>query len=346
MPVASPSPFACFRVKRTREVDVHARNLAAWDQDYVQTSPGVFQGQVRELFDGPLQAFEEVANCATSQHCRPWEGGVWLGLSVPEHPDGLRFMGRPVGGHELMISDGSEPFDLQVPAGHGLYGLVFDPAELLAHVHGPDPTQTGVRSPGVRVQTLTPTQRFRLVGLLREVLRGLEADPGTLMFEASRRNLREALLTVLGDTLIPADQAEIVTPRLQRRQDVVRRVRELVTEQPHTYQGVDRLCEVLHITRRTLQNCFQDSLGISPASYLRLVRLNAVRRELREAGTDQTIGDVAARWGFWHMGHFSQDYKALFGETPSCTRVPPRSAVARVAAAGNGGGPVLAGSGG
>ncbi len=320
MPAACPTQPAAFCVKRTREVDVHARNLAAWDQDYVQTSPGVFQGQVRELFDGPLQAFEEVANCATSQHCRPWQGGVWLGLSVLQQPDGLRFMGRPVGGHELMMSDGSEAFDLQVPAGHGLYGLVFDPRELLAHVHGHDPTTTGVRGPGVRVQTLTPTQRFRLVGLLREVLRGLESDPGALLFEASRRSLREALLTVLGDTLMPAGQADAVTPRQQRRQGVVRRVCELVTEQPHAYQGVERLCAELHITRRTLQNCFQDSLGISPASYLRMVRLNAVRRELRDADASQTIGDVAARWGFWHMGHFSHDYKALFGETPSHTR--------------------------
>jgi AraC family ethanolamine operon transcriptional activator len=322
MSVASTHLSACFRVKRTREVDVHARNLAAWDQDYVQTSPGVFQGQVRELFDGPLQAFEEVANCATNQHCRPWQGGVWLGLAVPEQPAGLRFMGRPVGGHELMISDGSEAFDLQVPAGHGLYGLVFDPRELLGHVHARDQAVTSpARIPGVRLQTLTPTQRFRLVGLLREVLRGLEADPGALAHEASRRSLREALMTVLADTLMPADQADAVTPRQQRRQDVVRRVRELVTEQPQDYLGVERLCSELHITRRTLQNCFQDSLGISPASYLRLVRLNAVRRELRNGTADQTIGDVAARWGFWHMGHFSHDYKALFGETPSHTRL-------------------------
>ncbi len=331
MPLASPRTHACFLVKRTREVDVHARNLAAWDQDYVQTSPGVFQGQVRELFDGPLQAFEEVANCATSQLCRPWQGGIWLGLSVPERPDGLRFMGRPVSGHELMMSDGSEPFDLQVPAGHGLYGLVFDPRELLDHVRTRDQAEAPLsRGPGVRLQTLTPTQRLRLVGLMREVLRGLEADPGALMFEASRRGLREALFTVLGDTLMPDDQADAVTPRQLRRQEVVRRVRELVTEQPQEYLGVERLCAALHITRRTLQNCFQDSLGISPASYLRLVRLNAVRRELRDATPDQTIGDVAARWGFWHMGHFSHDYKALFGETPSCTRVPPRSAAARV----------------
>ncbi len=320
MSLACPQP-AAFRIKRTREVDVHARNLAAWDQDYVQTSPGMFQGQVRELFDGPLQAFEEVANCATSQRCRPWQGGVWLGLSVLEHPEGLRLMGRPLRGHELMIADGSEAFDLQVPAGHGLYGLVFDPWELLDHVRNRDQTDTPAsRGAGVRIQPLTPTQRLRLVGLLREVLRSLEADPGVLHHAASRRGLRQALFTVLADTLMPAVQSDAVTPRQLRRQDVVRRARELVTERPQEFLGVESLCAQLHVTRRTLQNCFQESLGISPASYLRLVRLNAVRRELRQAAADQTIGDVAARWGFWHMGHFSHDYKALFGETPSHTR--------------------------
>ena len=52
---------ACFRVKHTREVHIHARNLDAWDQEYEQTSPGVFHGEVRELFDHDLQVFEEVA---------------------------------------------------------------------------------------------------------------------------------------------------------------------------------------------------------------------------------------------------------------------------------------------
>jgi len=76
----------CFRVKHTREVHIHARNLDAWDQEYEQTSPGVFHGEVRELFDHDLQVFEEMATCATSQHCRTWQGGIWVGLAVPEAP--------------------------------------------------------------------------------------------------------------------------------------------------------------------------------------------------------------------------------------------------------------------
>ena len=322
MPVASPTPPTAFRVKRTREVDVHARNLDAWDQDYVQTSPGVFQGQVRELFDGPLQAFEEVANCATSQHCRPWRGGVWLGLSVPEQPAGLRFMGRPVGGRELMISDGSEAFDLQVPAGHGLYGMVLDKDQLARHIQALHQQALPTDWADVpRVQALTALQRYRLAGMVREVLRCLQAQPEALHHEASRRSLREALLTVLSDVLVPHMLSDAVSPRQLRRQELVHRVRELVFEHPEQPLSVAELCTRLHVTRRTLQNGFQEALGTSPATYLRTVRLNAVRRALRTQGTKATIADTAARWGFWHMGHFSQDYKALFGETPSQTRV-------------------------
>jgi AraC family ethanolamine operon transcriptional activator len=111
------------------------------------------------------------------------------------------------------------------------------------------------------------------------------------------------------------------TPRQQRRHELVRRAREWVMHLPDEAHSVADLCCHLHVTRRTLQNSFQDVLGMSPAHFLRSVRLNAVRRALREPGSG-TIAETAARWGFWHMGHFSQEYKALFGETPSQTRRP------------------------
>jgi AraC family ethanolamine operon transcriptional activator len=31
------------------------------------------------------------------------------------------------------------------------------------------------------------------------------------------------------------------------------------------------------------------------------------------------ISEIAAHWGFWHLGMFSSYYKDLFGETPSAT---------------------------
>ena len=80
------------------------------------------------------------------------------------------------------------------------------------------------------------------------------------------------------------------------------------------------LCELVHVSRRTLQYCFEDVLGISPLKYMRISRLNAVRRVLSEGlKAEQTISLIAQQWGFYHPGQFAHDYTSLFGENPSAT---------------------------
>ena len=45
-----------------------------------------------------------------------------------------------------------------------------------------------------------------------------------------------------------------------------------------------------------------------------------VRKLLRIAEPKRfSIADAANRWGFWHMGQFTADYRELFGELPSKT---------------------------
>jgi AraC family ethanolamine operon transcriptional activator len=62
-------------------------------------------------------------------------------------------------------------------------------------------------------------------------------------------------------------------------------------------------------------------LDLNPVKFLRALRLNAVRRALKQAAGSErvAVADIAARWGFWHLSHFSADYKAMFGELPSET---------------------------
>jgi len=60
-------------------------------------------------------------------------------------------------------------------------------------------------------------------------------------------------------------------------------------------------------------------LGLSPIQYLRYTRLNGVRRTLKNAGGDEKIGDIAAKWGFWHLSQFAKDYKIVFEELPKDT---------------------------
>lgn len=326
--LVQPAPRFCLR--QTRDVDLHADSLSGWQQDYEQVSPGRFDGAVRELTTPTVQVFEEVANRATVQSCHTWPGGLWVGMPVQEQPQGLRFFGKPVEAGELMMAAHCQ-FELQVPADLGLYGVVIDTQALQRHarlLHHADWQAPDWSTP--RTQAITPLQRWRLAGLVREVLTGLQLNPAALHHEASCRSLQQALLTVVAESLQPEQAAPVLSTRTHRRHQLVDKAKAILLAQPDQPVDVATLCAELHVTRRTLQNCFQDVMGISPATYLRTLRLNAVRRALRDAAPDDphTVADIAARWGFWHMGHFSHDYTHLFGENPSVTRLRPREALA------------------
>jgi transcriptional regulator GlxA family with amidase domain len=83
---------------------------------------------------------------------------------------------------------------------------------------------------------------------------------------------------------------------------------------------LSELCATANVSERTLQNAFNNIMGISPLTYLHRLRLHRARDELRKATSDSTtVTDVAMNWGFWHFGEFSRAYKNCFGELPSST---------------------------
>lgn len=319
-----PATSATFAVKHTTEVHHHAQNLARWSQEYEQTSAGCFEGRVREFQDSELQAFEEFANRSTAQYCQAWDGGIWFGLPTDPDAQNVCYMGHPLERDHLMIANGRVQFDLRVPAGVGLYGIVISRSDFehrLRQHEGKDSIGSvedlvAQQPQLVRIPAL---QRHRLAALLREAMHNLQSHPEILRHSSSVSSLRTALMTVLIGAWRPAQPQSEPSMRRRRRLDLVHRARALVLNEPAAHLTVEQLCQALFVTRRTLQNCFQDVLGMSPGAYLRTVRLNRVRQDLLQAEPGHTVVDVAARWGFWHMGHFAHDYRALFAETPSQT---------------------------
>jgi AraC family ethanolamine operon transcriptional activator len=105
-----------------------------------------------------------------------------------------------------------------------------------------------------------------------------------------------------------------------RRRLAVRRVEEYLDAHASEVPSIAALCAIAGVSERTLEYAFQEQIGVSPIRYLRLRRLNAVRLELlrSEAGAIR-VTDAAMRWGFWELGRFAREYRALFGELPSET---------------------------
>lgn len=83
--------------------------------------------------------------------------------------------------------------------------------------------------------------------------------------------------------------------------------------------SVEDIVKVTGVPERTLFTTYKKFRGMSPMTHHRSLRLQAARADLLAAGPDDTVASIACKWGFFHLGHFSHDYAARFGEKPSAT---------------------------
>lgn len=104
------------------------------------------------------------------------------------------------------------------------------------------------------------------------------------------------------------------------RQRVVNRAWEIVADSDPGVVTVSELCARVGVPIRTLDDAFHACLGIAPKRFILRMRLNRVRRWLSNSSDNATtVTSAATRFGFFHFGHFAQQYRRLFGETPSRT---------------------------
>lgn len=83
--------------------------------------------------------------------------------------------------------------------------------------------------------------------------------------------------------------------------------------------GLSEIAAAAGVPGRTLIRHFEDFKGTTPIRYLRAARYKKVRESLRRAEPEESITEIALKWGFAHMGRFSVEYRKRFGESPSQT---------------------------
>ena len=107
--------------------------------------------------------------------------------------------------------------------------------------------------------------------------------------------------------------------RLRKCDEMLRDTMKLVEEDPSDMLDLRSMSKATGLSPRTLQRTFQAEYGLCPQEWLRVERLNRVRRDLLNASAHTSVTQTATRWGFFHFGRFSQYYRELFGERPSET---------------------------
>jgi AraC family ethanolamine operon transcriptional activator len=82
------------------------------------------------------------------------------------------------------------------------------------------------------------------------------------------------------------------------------------------FPSTPRRSTPLGVSARTLHEGFRAVFGMSVQRYLRMRRLSLARSALRRG---ELVKRAALANGFWHLGRFAGDYRAVFGELPSET---------------------------
>jgi len=110
------------------------------------------------------------------------------------------------------------------------------------------------------------------------------------------------------------------TPLLSKGEEIAYAIRKQVYEHMDGNLKISDLAKQHHISERGLQNAFNSLFGFTPKLFMRQLKLNLVRHELSYNVSEKTtVIRIANKWGFIHMGRFSQYYTELFEENPSET---------------------------
>ncbi|MBL8533454.1 MAG: helix-turn-helix domain-containing protein [Betaproteobacteria bacterium] len=302
-----------------RDADEHAEALRHWDQRYEQLSSGPFEGWLTDVWLDEVQVFRERTRQVVLQTGRSWPDACIVGLVQGAEGDGS-FCGHPLEAGSAFAFGTPGEFSLRTPARLDVVGIAvpLDAIRRRGDRTGDDAAADRWDRSGADL--LRETEALAALNTyVRHFFEMLDRDASPFDHQEARRTFVTSLLDGVEAAVEGARLRDRVPASSPARSALVGRAREFIAGHCAAPMTVADLCAELGSSRRTLQYCFQEVLGVSPVQYLRAVRLNGVRRELKTAGGTARIGDIAARWGFWHLGQFSLDYRRMFGERPSDT---------------------------
>jgi len=160
------------------------------------------------------------------------------------------------------------------------------------------------------------------VAAAADTLRAIEQrDANILTATRAGAIVVETLTAVFAATLADDDrsaQSRSMAPT--RRLRIVKRTREYFEAHLANPIEITRLCTHASASMRTIERAFIETCGANPKQMLTLMRMARARRALQAARPGETtVARTAVNCGFFHLGRFSSNYAALYGEPPSAT---------------------------
>jgi AraC-like DNA-binding protein len=294
------------------ELESLLQPFPGWETEWIHLGPG----------PASLQGVRVTSGNGTSTALQTSSAGILRG-STARDSLGLiastassarpRSHACPIGGDDVVLLGPAATLDVYLPAGSSV---------MIVGISASSSDENGALNAGepARYRTLEPAQGAVLSRCM-ESLEQIRAAPATspVAREAQRR-LRNLLRTMTPALFLEAGSlASAERVRLQRHLAVIRACSFVDAHLGAPIALMD-LCTAAGVSTRALEYGFRDFYGLGPMAYVRNLRLCRVRHDLLDPNRDDhSVSGAARRWSFTHMGQFSHDYRALFGEMPSMT---------------------------
>jgi AraC family transcriptional regulator, ethanolamine operon transcriptional activator len=297
----------------------HAALLSGWEQQYFQLDCGQFHGRLQQIgVDGIHVFYESVNRRIVQQGSTPSDMlvfGIVLDATAP-----VTFADRSVTADSMICARASREFVLHFPGETAMLGIGVQLPFLREHPELAARLESRI-SGKTSVIPLAPGAREQFITLWRYVTEEAFALNAFAQADLAHRRVSAQILDMLDSLIESGIRDEKADITWMSHSDVVARAHEMIIARPLEPVTVHELCELLRISRRTVQTSFRLVTGKSPVEYMRAIRLNHVHQLLRRSpATELTVRDAAQRWGFFHSGHFTQDYRELFDAMPSDNR--------------------------
>lgn len=120
------------------------------------------------------------------------------------------------------------------------------------------------------------------------------------------RVFRERTVRLLYDYLRAHHNLQRQLPGTQER--LLQRALLLVDSRPEHQFSLEELSREVFASKRAIQYAFNELVGLSPMRYIKLNRLNMIRKELLHLGPDVRIGSLVGKYEFSNLGRLVREY--------------------------------------
>ncbi len=303
-----------FHQQHTHDFDEPATFLSGWNQDYAQISAGAFEGFISEIHLNDVSLFWEYTSQSLYQQGHLSEDMIAIGVPLSQPENGL-FCGSACEQNTIHVFSGRNGFEFISPQNLMIGLIVLSRHRLMQLLPADDQYFLNIQCKQAHIARIAYPAYYNLVQFLRSTFQLLKTRPTIAEQSHFRDEITASAIQLVADSLLNHHQS-LPEVLLHKSWQVLANTREIISGRQDNPISVAELCESLCISRRSLQYHFEQALHTSPMAYLRAERLNKVRHMLKTA---HSVTEAATYWGFWHFGHFSQEYKKMFGELPSAT---------------------------